>query len=499
MQVKGSDSVFKPAFMLMSGRVLGFVAAFAIPVVLVRVFTQTEFGTYKQLFLIYTTLYGIAQLGMAESLFYFLPTSPSARGAYVFDSLVALAVAGLLCMAGLWLSSAQLGRWFNNPELGRYVPLIGAYLLIMLVSAVFEIIMITRKHHLFAFGAYALSDVVRASLYVIPALLFHSMLAVLMGAIAFALTRLMTVSLYVRREFSGALVFDRTLMKRHLAYALPFALAVSIETLQNNLHMYVVSYHFDAATFAIYSVGCLQIPLVDFMMTSTSSVMMVKMSEDLREGRDQDALELWLDTTRKLALVFAPLVGGLVVTAGKLITLLFTANYAASVPLFMVWTTSMLFAAVMTDSVLRVHADTRFLVVLNLLRLMVVALAIGPFLAWFGLMGAVLVTLLATALAKLVALVRIRGILHCGLAKVLPWKSLFSILAIATGAALPCLLLESALPLPSLPALLILGAVYAVSYGLLLWFTGPLSRTERQLILQWLQAPGAWTGGGRRA
>jgi len=499
MKGKGVGSVFKPAFMLMSGRALGFVAAFAIPVVLVRVFAQAEFGTYKQLFLIYTTLYGIAQLGMAESLYYFLPSAPAQRGSYVLNSLVVLALAGLICLAALSVNAAALGQWFNNPELGRYVPLIGVYLLLMLVTAVFEIVMITRKHHRFAFGAYALSDLIRAGLYVVPALLLHSMFAVLLGAIAFALARLLITSLYLRGEFSGAIAFDPALMKRHLAYALPFALAVSIETLQNNLHMYVISYHFDAATFAIYSVGCLQIPLVDFMMTSTSSVMMVQMSEDLREGRNQDALELWLDTTRKLMLVFAPLVGGLIVIAGPLITLLFTKAYAASTPLFMVWTTSMLFAAIMTDSVLRVHADTRFLVVLNILRLLVVALAIAPFLARFGLMGAVLVTLLATVVAKWVALVRVRAILRCKFAQVLPWKSLLSTLAITAAVALPCLLLEATLTLPALPQLLILGVIYAAGYCLLLWFIGPLSGSERQSILQWLQAQGAWAGGSRRA
>ena len=58
---------------LVGGRAVGFVAAFAIPVVLARVFTTSEFGTYKQLFLLFSTLFGIAQLGMAESLYYFLP------------------------------------------------------------------------------------------------------------------------------------------------------------------------------------------------------------------------------------------------------------------------------------------------------------------------------------------------------------------------------------------------------------------------------------------
>ena len=44
MKSNAGGSVFKPAFMLMSGRALGFVAAFAIPIVLVRMFDQTDFA-----------------------------------------------------------------------------------------------------------------------------------------------------------------------------------------------------------------------------------------------------------------------------------------------------------------------------------------------------------------------------------------------------------------------------------------------------------------------
>ena len=61
---------FRPAFQLMGGRILGFVATFFVPVVLARVFVPEVFGTKEELFLVYTTLYGLAQIGMAESLFY---------------------------------------------------------------------------------------------------------------------------------------------------------------------------------------------------------------------------------------------------------------------------------------------------------------------------------------------------------------------------------------------------------------------------------------------
>lgn len=490
-------SVFKPAFMLMSGRALGFVAAFAIPVVLVRIFDQTEFGTYKQLFLLYTTLYGIAQVGMAESLYYFIPTAPEQRGSYIVNSLLALGLAGLLCLVVLTAGAGWLGRWFHNPGLVPYVPAIGVFLLLMLISAVFEIVMITRKHHLFAFGAYALSDLVRASLFILPALIFHSMAALFAGAIAFAALRLTLVLSYLHREFPQRPAFVPALLKKHLLYAMPFALAVSIETAQVNLHMYVVSAHFDTATFAIYSVGCLQVPLVDFMMTSTSSVMMVRMSEDIREGRRHEALELWLDTTRKLAMVFAALVGGLVVCASLLIPLLFTQAYAASAPLFMVWSLSMFFAAVMTDSVLRVNADTRFLIIQNVMRLAVVAVAILWFLDTFGLMGAVLVTLLSTLTAKVVGLSRICKLMACSPKEVLPWKSLAGIVAITAAAMLPAQVLKPFLHMPLLPSLLVTGAVYGLGFLALLWVFGPLKPAEKRTAVQWMQLPVAWVTGNR--
>ena len=62
---------------------------------LVRTFNQAEFGTYKQLFLIYGTLYGLAQFGMAESLYYFVPRKPHEAGPYIANALITLALAGV--------------------------------------------------------------------------------------------------------------------------------------------------------------------------------------------------------------------------------------------------------------------------------------------------------------------------------------------------------------------------------------------------------------------
>src|SRR5262249_33621762 len=150
-----------------------------------------------------------------------------------------------------------------------------------------------------------------------------------------------------------------------VGYAAPFQLSGIVETLQSNVHQYAVSHYFNAATFAIYSVGCLQVPLVEFVASSVCNVMMVRMAEELRDGRPDRALSVWRETTRRLALVFAPFVALLVVGAHAIITLLFTERYAASVPVFMVSSLAVLLATIQLDGVLRVYAQTRLLAALN--------------------------------------------------------------------------------------------------------------------------------------
>ena len=95
--IQRNDSVFRPALLLMCGRTLAFAATFFIPVVLARIFDPAQFGTYKQLFLVYSTINLIAQVGMASSLYYFVPRAAHEAGRFVANSLVFLGTAGLVC------------------------------------------------------------------------------------------------------------------------------------------------------------------------------------------------------------------------------------------------------------------------------------------------------------------------------------------------------------------------------------------------------------------
>lgn len=456
-----------PALWLVFGRGFGFVATFVVPIVLVRMFDQATFGTYKQLFLVYATLYGLAQLGVAESLYYFVPRRPSEAGRYAANAMGTLAAAGVVSAAVLMVAAPTIGGWLMNPALAGTLPLLGAFLALMLTSALFEIVLVARVRYRTAAWVYATSDVARAGCLVAAALWFGGLRGLLWGAVGFAAARVCVMVWLLARGLEFTLRPSLRLWREQWAYTVPFALAVGVDVVQANLHNYVVAARFDPAIFAVYAVGCLQIPLVDVLTTSSANVMMVAMARDGFDRRAADALALWHDTTRRLALIIFPLVVFLVAMAPEVITVLFTRQYLASVPVFQLWTCTLVLAVPCVDAVLRACAQTRFLLGLNLLRLLMVVVTIGWCLSAFGLPGAVLAMLASTALTRALAIGRISWITGASAATVLPWKPLAATAAWALVAVVPALGFARAVPLPPLVALAAAAAIYAAVYGAL--------------------------------
>jgi O-antigen/teichoic acid export membrane protein len=478
--VSDGDRIARATRLLAAGRIPGLVAAFAIPLVLARVFDQAEFGTYKQLFLIYATLFGLAQLGMAESLYYFVPLAPAQAGRHVANALVALATLGLACVLLLNGYADRIAAWLTNPALAMHLGTLGLFLALMLISAVLEIVLISRRRTAAAASTYAASDFARACCFVAPAALGWGLRGVIIGAALFAAIRLAATLVMLWREFRSELRVDAPVLRRQLAYALPFALAVGVEVLHINWHQYAVASRFDAAAFAVYAVGCLQIPVVDLIVTSAVNVMMVEMAT-ARERSTAEAVALWHDTIARLSFMIFPIAAFLLLMAHEIIVVLFTTAYAASVPIFMLWSLTILASVLAADSVLRVFAQTRYLLVQNVVHLLIVATLAGAFLSSFGLTGAVLVTLVATLIVKTMAVARISRLMSVPLSQSLPWKRMATAATCAAVAGIPTALIARSAALVPLVTLVVAALTYALVYAALYYTVG---RRTRPAILE---------------
>ena len=454
----------RPVPWLVAGRLGGQVGTFLIPVVLARVLPTDDFGAYRQIFLVFGSLFLVAQLGFAESLYYFLPRAERGGGRFVGNALGMLAATGLACAMALWLGARPLAALLGNPAVAPYLPALGVFLTCMLCSTVLEIALVSERRFRTAAVVYCGSDLARALLIVVPAALVGSVSALLAGAVAFAALRLLVTLLFMLRRYGRELRPSRPLVREQLRYTFPFALAVIVDTVQAQAHLYVVSNQFDVATFAIYSVACFQIPLVDYVATAASNVLMVRMGE---RPDDHDASRvLWREASERIAWVLVPLLAWIVALGPSVIVLLFSQRYAASGGLFVLASVPILFVSLPTDAVLRASGDTWFLLVQGFVRLFAAAALLALLFVPFGLVGAIASTIGAAAVAKVVALVRVARHLHAGAAELLPWRRLGAIVGASAGAAAAAFTLERATA--AAPVMLRLAAASALFVALYL-------------------------------
>src|SRR5690348_10180283 len=90
---------------LVVGRAASVVTGLVLPVVLARQLDAPSYGTYKQIFLVANLVTYSLQLGLAQSLFYFVPraTSEDERRAFIGQTQVLLAIVALVAAVGVFI------------------------------------------------------------------------------------------------------------------------------------------------------------------------------------------------------------------------------------------------------------------------------------------------------------------------------------------------------------------------------------------------------------
>jgi O-antigen/teichoic acid export membrane protein len=152
----------------------------------------------------------------------------------------------------------------------------------------------------------------------------------------------------------------------------------------------------------------------------------------------------------------------------------------------MLWTIVVPLATLQTESILRVFAQTHFILGVNVLRLAMIAGMIAAFIVTFGLRGAVLITLSATAVSKGLSLVRAANLMHTSMRQILPWGSLAAITAASAAACLPVWIVKTQVHLPLALLLAVMGSLFVLTYAGLLFGFKLLSEDERQIISSWV-------------
>ena len=433
-----SGSMTSRAIWVMCARTLAFGLGFALPLLLVRRLDQMEFGLYKQVFLIVGTAVNVLPLGFHMSAFYFLPRERERGGQIVLNIFLFHVLAAGLVAVLFVLRPALLAGIFNSSALVPEASLLGLLLLLWVSTSFLEYLAMANQETKLATLMIVAIQLTRTLLLLSAAIFYASVHALICAAIIQGVVQLVMLLAYLSLRFKAFTSgFDWALLRRQSAYALPLGVAGLFYALQMDVHQYFVSYHYDAAAYAIYAIGCFQLPLIHILSDSVGSVMIPQVSRLQRNDERREIIALTARMMRKLAAVYFALYCFLLVSGREFITVLFTERYLASWPIFAINLTMipLFFLSNIYDPIMRAYAEHRYFLLklrVALFALLLVALWLGT--ARFGLTGVIIVVTAANLVERLVTLGKVGHILGVGRRDVALISDVGKI-ALAAGAA----------------------------------------------------------------
>ncbi|HEX2572945.1 MAG TPA: polysaccharide biosynthesis C-terminal domain-containing protein [Polyangia bacterium] len=416
---------------LFVGRVASTALTFVLPLALARLLDPSGFGTYKQLFLVSQTVLLVGQIGLSQSLYYFLPGGGRERGAYVVQTVGGLAFLAFFAGVALWCGAPWLGGWLGDGTLARLRTPLALLTAGTLAAAPIESALLSEGRVGAAAVSYFANDALRATALLVGAR-SGGIVGLAWGAACYAGARVLILGLLLVGRVLPLATPSMARFRAQLAYALPFAGSVLLYVAQRQFAPYAVSAYVTPGLFAVYSVALFHLPVVDIVFAPIAEVLVMRLSQ-LRAAEQGSAastpeaapaavkgvpggtrpadgsvasLAEWDDAVDKLASVLWPgaVMGWLV--GGQLLPLLFTHRYDTSVPLFFLATLELPMWVYPVDGLLRARGDMRFLFVWNGVRAALTAGLVLAGIHLFGLSGAIGGGLVGEGLSRVVMLRR---------------------------------------------------------------------------------------------
>jgi O-antigen/teichoic acid export membrane protein len=473
------------AFWLMVAKTIGFGLTIVLPMLLVRIFDQKHYGVFRQAFVVIGTGYSLLNMGVAMSAFYYFPRKTEGRAQIALNVLAFNVACGIIPIAVLSFYPGILARIFGGPELVPYGRLIGLIMCLTLSSAFLETV------------ATALQDVKRSTIFIVfaqlskvvmmtsAALWLRSVEGLLYAAVAQGVLQSGILIWYLHHKFGRFWTsFDWRFFREQIGYALPYGLNGVLYSLQYDMHNYFVAHVFGPAAFAVYSVGCLQIPLLGLLRDSITSVLIAKTSELQHLGKRREILTLTARAMRKAAFIYLPAYALLIVVGRELLIFLYTRAYEKSWRITMINLTMLPFAVLINDPIIRAYAEHRYFVVKVRIALLCLQLAtLWFFIERIGMTGAIGVMVSVGILERVLLTWRTTTLLGMRFRDIRLFRGIGALALTAAACAAATYGVKYGLAgAKPIIILLLCGTFFAALFAALTYFLGLLEPDEVELV-----------------
>ncbi len=475
------------AIIVIIGNLVSGIGKILLPIILVRLITKADYGSYRQAMLFYVTFGTIFLFGVPQSIYYFIPQlSGDNQKRIVTQSFNILASLGLILTISFFLLSGLIARWLNNEMLSFYIKVFSPYFFFMLPAQAFIPLLISFNRHKDAAFASVGFMVVSLISVLLPLFLGYGLKGVFISMVCFACLQLVVVVLYTAKVLDGLpLKWSFNLFKKQLSYATPVGLSGVVGIISRTLDKYVISTAFTPDRFAIYAIGARELPLVNLLPYSVSNVLQPKLVERYHKGDLDSFMRLWHESIRKISFVMLPIFVFLFVLAQDFIVFLYTSEYVESVILFKIYLCILPLRVTAYGPILLATGRPKFVFRATFIGL-VLNLCLSIILLYLiGFVGPAIATIIAQWFVIVLYLIKISRVVSVHFWKVFPFRDFLQIFGISAFCG--CLVYPVTLIKTSPIMILLIAAVsFGVMYIILLKSLKILTKKDISILKRWI-------------
>ncbi len=423
-------SLKKDVFGLTFVNVYDFGLQFLVPMVVARVLSPGDFGSYRMCWLVAMTVYSLAVLHIPHSLSYFLPrVGREDKIKYIVSTLFLLSLLSVMAAAVVnpWFPLLPV-KWIHVGQPDWYFPV---FIGLWVMGGLNDYLAIGDGRVHWQIRAILFLATARSLLISLTAWLTHDLSTVLLAMLAFVSIKALLPLIYMARFYRTAWLLDKTVLRQQFKYALPFGIAQGFYDLRLQSEQWMVAAMFNVRQFAAFSLGGMMSPLFYMLRQSINNAVLPRLSALHAEHKIAELALLNKKATTMIGFFVIPSACILWMYSKEVITVIYTAQYLDAVDVMRVYMIGILPQVFESHLLLRVCGFGGFGLKLHMFMLPLALTCSYTGIQLIGLPGGALGSVLTSLLSHLFSVMRVSRHLGAGFFELYDIKRFFLYLFIA--------------------------------------------------------------------
>lgn len=426
-------SLKQQAAYLTLGKFISLFFTFLTPIVLVRIFSKSDYGFYQKIITVSMLSIPYLRLSLGNSMYYFY-TEKNIYNNKIFISqtyFIPFFISTLFCSLILINNSFFINNFdfiINKNFLLAFVLLV----FFTLNSQFLDHIFIIEGKANYSLLYFSFDKMIRALLVIFSAFFYESIYSVLVALIFYFLFKSLFLFIYLLKKYFISLKIIKTgTIIQQFQYTIPLYLSSIVGKTGIYIDKILVMSFLSSSDFAIYIIGNFQLPFITMFYTSIGNVIMPKLSEYSKKNEYKKAHSLWVKMIKKNSLVTIPTVIYFIIISPVIIPFIFSYQYKESIIIFQICLLVLLVQMLGYGYILRAFAKTKSILYSNTIKLILSLITGYILIIYFGLVGAAILFVFTFMINAVIQLIKTRKILNVSVVNFLPWVDFFYLIVVS--------------------------------------------------------------------